>query len=81
MEIRPLAAKITANGNSNKTTVDGAKTVYVCATADDLITNATSGATMQVHENQAFVLHKESTDEIHAGTTTTHFTKIAFPRG
>ena len=81
MEIRPLAAKITANGSSNKSTVGNSPTVYVCATADDLITNVTSGATMQVHENQAFVLHKDPGDEIHAGTTNTHFTKIAFPRG
>ena len=81
MEIRPLAAKVTANGDGNKTTVGGAQTVYVCATADDLITNATTGATMQVHENQALVIRKETTDEIHAGTTTTHFTKIAYPRG
>ena len=81
MEIRPLAAKDTANGNANKTTVDNAQTVYVCATVADLITNVTTGATMQVHANQAFVLQKEKADEIHAGTTTTHFTKIAYPRG
>lgn len=81
MEIRPLAAKVTANGNANKTTVGNAQTVYICATADDLITNVTTGATMQVHENQAFVLHKAASDEVHAGTTTTHFTKIAYPRG
>ena len=81
MEIRPLAAKVTANGSSNKTTVGNAQTVYVCATADDLITNVATGATMQVHENQSFILRKEKFEEIHAGTTTTHFTKIAFPRG
>ena len=81
MEIRPLAAKITANGNGNKTTVGGAKTVYVCATADDLITNVTSGATMQVHENQALVIRKDKFDELHAGSVNTHFTKIAHPRG
>ena len=81
MEIRPLAAKVTANGNSNKTTVGNAQVVYICATADDLITNVTTSATMQVHENQAFVLHKAASDEVHAGTTTTHFTKIAYPRG
>ena len=33
MEIRPLAAKVTANGSSNKTTVSNAQTVYVCSTA------------------------------------------------
>ena len=42
MEIRPLAAKVTANGNGNKTTIENAQTVYVCATADDLITNVTT---------------------------------------
>ena len=81
MEIRPLAAKVTANGSSNKTTVGNAQTVYVCATADDLITNVATGATMQVHENQSFILRKEKFEEIHAGTTKTHFTKIAYPRG
>ena len=29
MEIRPLAAKVTANGSGNKTTVSNAQTVYV----------------------------------------------------
>ena len=48
MEIRPLAAKVTANGSGNKTTVSNAQTVYVCSTAADLITNVTTGATMQV---------------------------------
>lgn len=81
MEIRPLAAKVTANGSSNKTTVGSAQTVYICATADDLITNITTGFTFQMHENQAIVLQKEKADEVHAGTTTTHFTKIAYPRG
>jgi hypothetical protein len=81
MEIRPLAAKVTANGVGAKTTVGGAQTVYVCATADDLITNVTTGGTIQVHENQALVIRKETGDEIHAGTETTHFTKIAYPRG
>ena len=81
MEIRPLAAKVVANTSGNKSTIGNAQCVYVCATADDLITNVTTAATMQVHENQAFVLHKAAGDEIHAGTTTTHFTKIAYPRG
>ena len=81
MEIRPLAAKVTADGSSNKTTVGNAQTVYICALADDVITNVATGATMQVHENQAFVLQKEKFEEIHAGTATTHFTKIAYPIG
>ena len=81
MEIRPLAAKVTANGSSNKTTVSNAQTVYVCSTAADLITNVTTGATMQVPAGFAFVLQKEKSEEIHAGSTNTHFTKIAYPRG
>ena len=81
MEIRPLAAKVTANGSGNKTTVGNAQCVYVCSTADDLITNVATGATIQTHENQAFVLMKEKFEEIHAGSTNTHFTKIAYPRG
>ena len=81
MELRPLNAKVTANGSGNKTNVDLATSVYICATADDLITNVTTGGTFQMHENQAIVIQKEKEDEIHAGTTTTHFTKIAYPRG
>ena len=81
MEIRPLAAKVVANTSGNKSTIGNAQTVYVCATADDLITNASTGGTIQMHENQAIVIQKEKEDEIHAGTTTTHFTKISYPRG
>jgi len=81
MEIRALAAKVTANGSSKKTTVGKAQNVYICATAVDFITNVTTGGTFQMHENQAIVIQKEKEDEIHAGTTTTHFTKIAYPRG
>jgi len=81
MEIRPLAAKVTANGSGNKTTVGDAQCVYICATADDLITNHTTGFTFQMHENQAIVIQKEKAEELHAGTTSTHFTKIAYPRG
>ena len=81
MEIRALAAKVTANGNSNKTTVGKAQNVYICATADDLVTNVTTGGTFRMHENQVIVIQKDKEDEIHAGTATTHFTKIAYPRG
>ena len=81
MQIRPLAAKVTANGTGNKTTVGNAQTVYVCSTAAALITNVTTGATMQVPANFAFVLRKEKGDEVHAGSANTHFTKIAYPRG
>ena len=81
MEIKPLAAKVTANGSSNKTTVGSATNVYICSTATDLTTNVTTGATMQVPANFAFVLQKEKFEEVHAGSTNTHFTKIAYPRG
>ena len=81
MEIRPLAAKETASGSGAKTKVGRAQTVYICATADDLITNHTTGFTFQMHENQAIVMQKEKDDELYAGTSTTHFTKIAYPRG
>ena len=81
MEIRALAAKVTANGSSNKTTVGKAQNVYICATADVLITNDTTGATLQMHENKAMVIHKDSHDHLFAGSANAHFTKIAFPRG
>jgi hypothetical protein len=81
MEIRPLSAKVTAEGALNATTVGNAQTVYICATADDLITNATTGFTFQMHENQSIIIQKEQADELHAGLATTHFTKIAYPRG
>ena len=50
MELRPLNAKVTANGSGNKTNVDLATSVYICATADVLITNHTTGATLQMQE-------------------------------
>lgn len=81
MEILPLAAKVTANGAGNRTTVSQATNVYICATADVLITNHTTSATLQMHENQALVLKKAAGDEIFAGSANAHFTKIAFPRG
>ena len=81
MEIRPLAAKVTANGSGNKTTVGNAQCVYICATADVLITNLSTGFTFQMHEDQAIVMHKEKFEEVHAGSANAHFTKIAYPRG
>ena len=81
MEIRPLAAKVTAEGSSNKTTVENSPVVYICATADVLITNNTTGATLQMHENQAIVLQKAAGDELFAGSANAHFTKVAYPRG
>lgn len=82
MEIIPLAAKVNnINGAVNKSTVSNAQVLYICATADDLITNVTTGFTFQMHENQAIVMHKNKLEEIHTGATTTHVTKIAYPRG
>ena len=81
MELRPLNAKVTANGSGARTNVDLATSVYICATADVLITNNTTGATLQMHENQAIVLQKAAGDEIFAGSANAHFTKVAYPRG
>ena len=81
MELRPLNAKVTANGSGAKTNVDLATNVYICATADVLITNNTTGATLQMHENQAIVLQKAAGDELFAGSANAHFTKVAYPRG
>tara|TARA_B100000085_G_scaffold259490_1_gene262319 strand:- start:18 stop:263 length:246 start_codon:yes stop_codon:yes gene_type:complete len=81
MEIRALGASVTADSAGVKTTVGKAQNVYICATADDLVTNVTTGGTFRMHENQVIVIQKDKEDEIHAGTATTHFTKIAYPRG
>tara|TARA_B100000902_G_scaffold379915_1_gene414741 strand:+ start:7604 stop:7849 length:246 start_codon:yes stop_codon:yes gene_type:complete len=81
MQIRPLAAKVVANGDGNKSTIGAARAVYVCCTATDLITNVTSGATMQTAAGQTFVLLKDPDDLIMSGATSTHFTKIGYPRG
>ena len=81
MELRPLNAKVTANGSGARTNVDLATNVYICATADVLITNNTTGATLQMHENQAIVLQKAAGDQLFAGSANAHFTKVAYPRG
>ena len=81
MELRPLNAKVTANGSGARTNVDLATNVYICATDDVLITNHTTGATLQMHENQAIVLQKAAGDELFAGSANAHFTKVAYPRG
>ena len=81
MELRPLNAKVTANTSSAKTNVDLATSVYICATADVLITNHTTGATLQMHEDQAIVLQKAAGDELFASSANAHFTKVAYPRG
>ena len=63
MEIKPLAAKITCNGVGNRSTVSRARSVYICATADVLITNDTTGFTFYMHADQAIVMHKEPDDD------------------
>ncbi len=79
MELRPLNAKVTANGSGNKTNVDLATSVYICATADVLITNNTTGATLQMHENQAIAIIPLC--QTHSTPSITPFTKVAYPRG
>ena len=81
MEIRPLAAKVVINGNGNKSNVGNASALYIMGTANDLITNVTSGATFQIAAGRPIVMLKDPADEVHSGVTTTHVTKIAFPRG
>ena len=80
-QIKPLAAKVVINTSGNKSTVGNADVVYILGTAADTITNDTTGATLQMHENQAMVIHKDSHDHLFAGSANAHFTKIAFPRG
>ena len=81
MEIRPLAAKVTANGSGAKTSVSGATSVYILATAAATVTNATTSASFQLGANQAIVIHKERTEQLYASSANVHFTKIAYPRG
>ena len=82
MEIRPLAAKVNnINGTSNASNVGNASALYIVGTAADLITNKTTGATFQIVANTPIVMLKDPADEVFTGATTTHATKIAFPRG
>ena len=82
MQIRPLAAKVNnINTTGNASTVGNASALYIVGTAADLITNKTTGATFQIVANTPIVMLKDPADEVFTGATTTHVTKIAFPRG
>ena len=82
MQIRPLAAKVNnINGTSNASTVGDASALYIMGTANDLITNKTTGATFQIAASRPVVMLKDPDDEVFTGATTTHVTKIALPRG
>tara|TARA_B100000965_G_scaffold352583_1_gene327866 strand:+ start:863 stop:1111 length:249 start_codon:yes stop_codon:yes gene_type:complete len=82
MEITPLAAKVNnLNGSGNATTVGSASILYIMGTAADTVTNKTTGGSFQIAPNQPIVMHKARLDEVFSGATTTHFTKIEFPRG
>ena len=82
MQIKPLAAKVNnINGSSNASTVGAANVLYIMGTAADTITNKTPGASFQIAAGQAIVMYKDTTDEVFSGVTTTHFTKIEYPRG
>ena len=82
MQIIPLAAKVNnLNGSGNKSTVGGATVLYIMGTAADTVTNDTTGASFQIAPNSPIVMIKEQAEEVYSGATTTHFTKIAYPRG
>lgn len=81
MEFRPLAAKVTANGSSAKTSVSNAEVVYCLATAAATVTNDDTSASFQMGANQAVVIHKGRFEKIYASSANVHFTKIAYPRG
>jgi len=80
MEIRALAAKVTANGSGQATTVSNASIVYCLATAAATVT-LSGGGTFQMGANQALVIHKDRTETVYASSANVHFTKIAYPRG
>ena len=81
-QITPLAAKVNnLNGSSNASSVSGAKVLYIMGTAEDTITNKNTGASFQIAANQPIVMFKQTTEQVFSGVTTTHFTKIEFPRG
>ena len=82
MQITPLAAKVNnINTSGNRSTVGSATALYIMGTAADTVTNHTTGASLQIAANTPIVLFKEQADEIYSGATTTHFTKITYPRG
>tara|TARA_B100000131_G_C17837949_1_gene500549 strand:+ start:290 stop:544 length:255 start_codon:yes stop_codon:yes gene_type:complete len=81
-QIHPLAAKVNnINGTSNASNVGRAKVLYIMGTAADTITNKTTGASFQISAGQSIIMFKQDTDEVFSGVTTTHFTKINYPRG
>ena len=41
----------------------------------------TTGASFQIAANSPIVMYKEQNEEVYSGATTTHFTKITYPRG
>lgn len=80
MFFKPLSARATANGQSNKTTVENAQVVYVACTSNSLIT-LSNGGTFQMPTNTTMILHKDKYEEVYANTTSVYFTKITYPRG
>jgi transglutaminase/protease-like cytokinesis protein 3 len=82
MQITPLAAKVNnINTAGNRSNVGRATALYIMSTAADTITNHTTSASFQIAPNSPIVLFKEQDDEVYSGATTTHFTKITYPRG
>ena len=80
MQIRPLAAKVVANGVGARTDVSNA-TVVLCVCTSAAVVTVSNGATFQMHTNSQMILHKEKTETVYANNNTIHFTKIAYPRG
>lgn len=82
MDITPLAAKVNnLNGDGNASDVGNAKTLYIMGTAADTVTNKTTGASFQIAAGHPVIMRKEQEDLVYSGATTTHFTKIAYPKG
>ena len=80
LQIRPIGPKVIANTSGNKTTVSGAKNVYIMGTAADTITNHTTSASFQIAAGQSIVVKKTATEELYSGANTTHMTPIDYPR-
>ena len=80
MEIRPLAAKVTANGSGNATDVNNA-TVLLCVCTSAAVVTLSNGGTFQMNTGSEIILHKEKTETVYANSANVHFTKIAYPRG
>ena len=79
LQIRPIGAKVIANTSGNKTSLSGAKSVYILATVADTVT-LSNGGSFQIGANQAIVVKKVSTETIYSGANTTHLTPIDYPR-